>query len=445
MSTIRRSLSTRVDGDGKSEVYLRFSGGRGKVFRVKSGIRVPASRWNARTGDVVLPRIATPEQEELLEARRRLDELCNMLMAEYASADKDAVDSQWFTAAVHRFAHPDARVSGPGPDLQSLLVRYEGESGLSQRRLMNVRVLFRELVRFGMFRSNPVDVRTVSSEDLYAFEDFLRNEHVYFSQGRYRHIYEAVPETREPKPRGRNTISNSMKMLRTFLSWCRRHGLTDADPFAGYELKSEVYGTPYYISIEERERLACVDLSAFPALAVQRDIFVFQCLIGCRVGDLVNLKKSSVIDRAVEYIAGKTAGERPSVIRVPLNASAMEIVERYADMPGDSLLPFISPQKYNDAIKRMFTLAGLTRVVTVLDPLTGREMRKPLNEIASSHLARRTFVGNLYRQVRDPALVGALSGHKEGSRAFARYRTIDEGMKADLVRLLEPEGKRGKE
>ena len=49
--------------------------------------------------------------------------------------------------------------------------------------------------------------------------------------------------------------------------------------------------------------------------------------------------------------------------------------------------------------------------------------------VASSHLARRCFVGNLYKQVKDPNLVGALSGHKEGSRAFARYREIDEDMK----------------
>ena len=44
---------------------------------------------------------------------------------------------------------------------------------------------------------------------------------------------------------------------------------------------------------------------------------------------------------------------------------------------------------------------------------------------------------NLYRQVKDSALVGVLSGHAEGSRAFARYRTIDEQMKEELVRLLE--------
>ena len=63
-------------------------------------------------------------------------------------------------------------------------------------------------------------------------------------------------------------------------------------------------------------------------------------------------------------------------------------------------------------------------------------MRKR-NEIASSHLARRTFIGNLYKKVKDPNLVGSLSGHKEGSKAFARYRDIDEDMKKELVDLLD--------
>ena len=57
-------------------------------------------------------------------------------------------------------------------------------------------------------------------------------------------------------------------------------------------------------------------------------------------------------------------------------------------------------------------------------------------------------MGNLYKQVKDPNLVGALSGHKEDSRAFARYRVtdgvaeanakeIDEDMKRDPVSMLE--------
>jgi len=84
----------------------------------------------------------------------------------------------------------------------------------------------------------------------------------------------------------------------------------------------------------------------------------------------------------------------------------------------------------------MFRLAGLTRMVTVINPTTREEEKQPLDKLASSHLARRCFVGNLYKQVKDPNLVGSLSGHKEGSKAFARYREIDEDMKKDLVNLL---------
>lgn len=76
-------------------------------------------------------------------------------------------------------------------------------------------------------------------------------------------------------------------------------------------------------------------------------------------------------------------------------------------------------------------------MVTVLNPTTGAEEKRPLNEIASSHLARHTFIGNLYKKVKDPNLVGSLSGHKEGSKAFARYRDIDEDIKKELVNLLD--------
>ena len=200
---------------------------------------------------------------------------------------------------------------------------------------------------------------------------------------------------------------------------------------------TEKYGRPYYISVAEVEKIADFDLSANPSLAVQRDIFVFQCLIGCRVSDLMRMTDNSVIDGAVEYIPDKTKGERPEVLRVPLNQRAKDILERYSGIERKGmLLPFISAQKYNDAIKKIFTQCGINCIVTVLNPTTGIEEKRHINEIASSHLARRTFIGNIYKQVKDPNLVGALSGHKEGSKAFTRYRDIDEEMKQDLVNIL---------
>ena len=147
--------------------------------------------------------------------------------------------------------------------------------------------------------------------------------------------------------------------------------------------------------------------------------------------------KQNIINGAVEYIARKTKDGRPVTVRVPLNTIAKEILAKYANVEGKTLFPYISEQKYNKAIKEMFAAAGLTRPVVTLDTLTRESVIRPLNEIASSHLARRCFVGNLYKQVKDPNLVGALSGHKEGSKAFARYREIDEDMKKELVMMLE--------
>jgi hypothetical protein len=52
-------------------------------------------------------------------------------------------------------------------------------------------------------------------------------------------------------------------------------------------------------------------------------------------------------------------------------------------------------------------------------------------------MARRTFCGNVYKNVKDPSIVGSMSGHKEGSKALARYRDIDQDIKKDALNVFE--------
>ena len=96
----------------------------------------------------------------------------------------------------------------------------------------------------------------------------------------------------------------------------------------------------------------------------------------------------------------------------------------------------LSAKSGNNSQKEIFRLAGITRTVTIINPTTRKEEKRPVHEIASSHLACRTFVGNLYKKVKDPNLVGKLSGHKDGSKAFARYRESDKDMKTEFIKLL---------
>jgi len=122
---------------------------------------------------------------------------------------------------------------------------------------------------------------------------------------------------------------------------------------------------------------------------------------------------------------------------VPLNKTARALVDKYWDADDERLFPFIPSQQYNDHIKQILRISGITRVVTILNPLTGKEEKKPICDIAASHMARRTFIGNLYKKVQDPNIVASLSGHVEGSRAFCRYREIDREIKENVVNLLD--------
>ena len=129
--------------------------------------------------------------------------------------------------------------------------------------------------------------------------------------------------------------------------------MTTNDPFVKYAgVATERYGTPYYITNEERDIIAEHDFSDNPTLEIQRDIFVFHCLIGCRVSALLAMTPQNVINGAVEYMPQKTK-KNPKVVRVPLNKRASALVEKYKDNENcnGKLFPFISSQKYNVAIK----------------------------------------------------------------------------------------------
>ena len=425
----------------RANVRFRLRDGRNVQLFHTSELEVNPSDWDATRQEIKAKVLYDPEKRAAFN--KAVADRKNMILETYnAVSGKEGLTSELLDQEIDKRLHPDRYiVEQPRQTFFEAYEEFIEKRKLSDWRVRAIQVVIRALKRYELYARRNVDRRftldldTVTPLVLGDFEEFLRNEYTFCEQ--YPEIYEAVPESRTPKPRGQNTINGILTKLRTFFIWANDVGKTTNNPFRNYPVEECVYGTPYYISIDERNKIYRTNLSRHPQLAVQRDVFVFQCLIGCRVGDLYKLTRENIIDGAVEYIPRKTKDGHPVTVRVPLNAIAREILAKYADYAGPSLFPLMAEQQYNKAIKRIFKAAGLKRLVTVINPTTREEEKRVLYEIASSHLARRAFVGNLYKQVKDPNLVGALSGHKEGSRAFARYRDIDEEMKNELVKMLE--------
>lgn len=437
-----RKTAKKNDVSSVATIYFRLRDGK-KDIKTASELTINPNHWSAEKQGYK-DRVALVQESDKLALNNHIRNIVSLINANYTSE----ADSDWLSETLERYHHPqrfkteEEIAAETKPLFIPLFDEFLEKHKLSEVRKKNYRVVKRGLQRYELYvratkreqKKFVLNVDDVTSDMLRDIWDFFENEYVYCKE--YPAIYESIPEARTPQPRGRNTLLDCFSRIRTFFYWCKDNKRTTNTPFDDFPLEECTYGTPYYITIDERNKIYHTNLSRHPQLAIQRDIFVFQCLIGCRVGDLIKMTKSCIINGAIEYIPRKTKEGRPLTVRVPLNDTALEIVERYKQCEGDKLLPFISEQKYNVSIKRIFKAAGLKRLVTVINPTTREEEKKVLYEIASSHLARRTFVGNLYKQVKDPNLVGALSGHKEGSRAFARYREIDEEMKKELVNLL---------
>ena len=416
-------------------VRFRFIAGRDAQFYYTSEVMVMPLQWDEKK-EQLKSKIAISE-EERFKTNNAISEIKSQMMAYYLSLEAGKQPtSEGFT----QYLHPEESVEANSKQLGVLFEQFLEDKRYSYQRKRNMRVLLCDIVRYERYvtavsgKPYTFNVETFTANDLRSFERFIEDEWKIASI--YPELY--ADEKKEPQQRGRNTIITIMTHLRTFFNWMKKQEIIPSSPFERYSLDDCIYGSPIYISKEELHQLKNTDLSKRPQLEAQRDIFVFQACIGCRVSDLLNFTHRNVTNNAIEYIARKTKEERPVTVRVPLNTMAKEILERYTTDDMDApLLPFISAQKYNDAIKRAFKVAGLTRSVTRLNPQTREPEQVPLHEVASSHMARKIFIGNIFKKVKDQSLVSELTGHAPNSKAFSRYRNIDDDMKRDMVALLE--------
>lgn len=512
MANIDLKLSSKENKvTRRSEILIRFYQGQNIDFRVKSGLFVQPRHFRyfvnrvaskkkgieipdkvtsickedakakgyvlSTRGEVVIAdRLITPEVRFDKEQAKLLGELQTIIMETFAAADKNVLSADWLEKIVHRFHHPQsaARVKRQrgkkAMSIYDLAEEYLEKKRFSYDHTKAFRVLVRDLARYEAFRKKVLQERfawnidKMTRKDIEDFEEYLRNEKTLSEKypKQFESILEEYPveinvvhTMTKLQDRGENTIVKLKKKFKAFMQWLYETERTTNRPFDGIKIGVEKYGTPIYITKEERNLVAETDIPAMfeklddedkklcsklplKTLETQRDIFVFQCLVGCRVGDLTRLTSQNITLGILEYVPSKTADEdAPVKPRIPLNPCALKLVKKYEGVDKDGrLFPFISPQKYNDAIKAILLICGITRIVQVRNSTTGENEMKRICDVASSHMARRTFVGAAYKAVRDPNIVGKMSGHVEGSRAFNRYRQIDDDILKETINCI---------
>lgn len=395
------TISRRTE-NGLSEVHVRFYNGRATDLRARTRIFVPVSSWNRAEGRCnISRRYETPENIKARTAQRELDELAGRIVTAYANAGGN-VNREWLQKVIDK--------SNEETPLVELIDAYCDAKNVAPRSRYKLHAFRKHLQRFEDTYHIRLYAHTITRVELDKMVMYLRKVACL----------------------GQNALSSRMRQLRALVYWA---GKPYPNPFENYAMPQEVYADPFFLTSEERERVTlCNTLSA--AKSVQRDIFIFQCHTGCRVSDLYALTNANIKDGWLIYSPLKTSHSDARMVEVPLSPIALQLVERYkgVDLKG-RLFPFISDIKYNTAIRAVLKSADIDRPVMWRDPKTGEISPRHLYEVASSHLARRTFAQIAYSRTGDKRLTASMTGHSENSRAFNRYSEVTRDMKRRALNL----------
>jgi len=396
---IKYQVSFYLDHGGQLYLSFTFQGQRLKLY---CGYRVNEKMWDPVAGQV-RPNTISPEGYPAAMINKRLRDIQTTTENTYMElmARKETVTPESLRTEV-RFRLGE----GIRKSRTDFLVQFDqyvnyGEVGLRRRQLRSM--VRGYLEAFALKHAFKLNFDTITPERLKLFMHFIMDG---------------------PPERSRNYAILILKSLRGFFNFARRSGATSHYPFYVFHIPQENYHRPVYLSEAELNQ---VFVFAPPNhLKKVKVLFCFQCFTGCRVSDLMSLTPDNLVGNAIEYIPRKT---KNTVIRVPLSERALSLIDKNCQ---DNLLPQISAVNYNKGLKVLFKQAGLNRMVSVFDG-QGNECRKPLHEVVTSHMARRTFIGILHPHVKNE-VIAAMSGHMDGSKAFSRYYDVDEKTKQRAIR-----------
>lgn len=217
----------------------------------------------------------------------------------------------------------------------------------------------------------------------------------------------------------KNTIGTRIKIVKTVLNYAsEKKGVKYSDAFRKKSFaKPSEESQCIYLTIDELNAIDALVLSK--SLDKVRDMFLIASDTGLRYSDVIRLTAENITEERLIKIQAQKTGK---TIFAPMTPRVKRIFEKY-----DYRLPKpISNQKYNEFIKDIARMAGITTPVARTHTTAGKltTTTVPKYELVTSHTARRSFATNAYIADVPTLDIMRVTGHKT-EKAFLQYIKID--------------------
>ncbi len=228
-----------------------------------------------------------------------------------------------------------------------------------------------------------------------------------------------IVDARTQKLIGRNTINNHHKLLKVVLNAAVKKEILSISPYSNFKLK-DIKTNREFLTKDELIAFNKVELANNERFDRVRDIFLFSCYTGLRFNDAQNLRSDNIsIDSDNNHWLTFEQAKTKQMVRLPLLKPAIEIYNKYEHLRKSTkkIIPKISNQKFNDYIKVVAGLAGVTKNI-------------------SHHIARHTFATTVTLSNDVPLeVVSNMLGHKDLKTTQIYAKITDENKVKQIDRL----------
>jgi len=423
MATIK--FKTYGKGKENAPIYIRFSNGRdikndkGETirrnnFEIKSGIVIPNTDFfaNGKTRKVA----AFINQPEV---QTKLDGLRAHISAQLHNSPQ--YSKEWLQDVVNDFNGIVKVNADTVPTLCDMIEQY----------IEHIETTIEDIRKVGTVKTYKVTISRIT-----AFQ-----EHI----GRVYHINEIDREfkaaftkwARQVAKYKNETFIKSLRQVKTVVRYAADLKHPVNEDFLKITIKApktqnaESDIKSPYLSTDEIERI--MNFKGHDHLENARDWLVISCWTGCRVSDLMELTTDNIHttingDKAIRYTQQKTGDK----VLTPYHFHVAQIIDRNGGFPRA-----ISHQRYNDYIKELCRLVGITEMIegTKMNPETRRKEsgKYPKYELVTSHIGRRSFATNHYGKL-PTHMIMLVTGH-DTVKQFLDY--VGEHPEAHITALNE--------
>ncbi len=275
--------------------------------------------------------------------------------------------------------------------------------------ITNYRNSLKHLKEFAQFTNTPLEFDSMGLDFHLDLMEYLKN-HKKFAP---------------------NTIWRINKVLKMLLGEAAERKLTTNIDFKSKRFKAESEEPEViYLNDSDLHKLNALALGTKPKLERVRDLFLVGCYSGLRFSDYNKLTPENITQYEGVNILNVNTQKTGQNIAIPLHPVVITILEKYkGQMPKG-----MSNQKFNEYLKQVARLAGITEPVTLEKTKGNLTITKTVSkwELVTTHTARRSFATNTFTAGMPAISIMKITGHRT-EKAFLRYIRINEKENARLM------------